>query len=184
MVHLSCQMGFEVIHYKKAVFNGVEFPVNRVCEDVATTFKIYCNAKNIAIIDSESYFYRSNRPDSITHDVSKTERLVEHGYLARKDMVDYFKDKDDEIASFCAYYLCNDIVRAKNLLPKNRLKENENLAKMILDYPEYLAAVRKDIVGTKRYMLSKLGKLSPKLWYVLNEKRKANARKIEWKDKD
>jgi len=170
--------------YKKYVFAGAIFPPHRVCEDVATTFKTYYNAKNIAIVDSESYFYRSNREGSITHDVSKTERLVEHGYLARKDMFDFYLDKDKEIASYCAYYLCNDIVRAKNLLSKQVLNCNENLKKMVDEYSSYVRACDKNIIGTKRYILVMLGKISPKLWYSLNENRKMRAREIEWKDKD
>lgn len=170
--------------YKKSVFEGVVFPTNRVCEDVAATFKTYYNAKNIAIVDSESYFYRSNREGSITHDASKVERIVEHGYLARKDMFDFFEEKDKEIASYCAYYLCNEIVRAKNLLSKDVIKQNNNLQKMIKEYPKYIGACDKSAIGIKRYLLAYLGRISPRLWYTLNEKRKTRARAIEWKDKD
>ena len=170
--------------YKKEVFKGVTFPTHRVCEDEATTFKTYYNAKNIAIVDSESYFYRSNREGSITHDPSKIERLVEHGYLARKDMYQFFEEKDTEIASYCAYYLCNDIVRAKNLLSKEVLKKNVTLKQMLEEYPDYLCVCDKSIIGVKRYVLVKLGRISPKLWFWLNEKRKTRARAIEWKDKD
>lgn len=170
--------------YKKEVFKNVIFPTHRVCEDEATTFKTYYNAKNIAIVDSESYFYRSNREGSITHDPSKHERLVEHGYLARKDMYQFFEGKDPEIAAFCAYYLCNDIVRAKNLLPKEVIESNATLKTMMEEYSKYLSACDKSIIGVKRFALVKLGRISSKLWFWLNEKRKTRARAIEWKDKD
>lgn len=170
--------------YQKKVFKGVLYPTHRVCEDVATQYKVHANATNIAVVDSESYFYRSNRPDSITHDVTKTERLVSHGYLARKDMYEFFKEKDKELASYSAYYLCNDIVRAKNMLPKSTIKSNETLIEMINLYPKYVEACDKKDIGYKRYSLVKLGQVSPKLWYRINENRKIKARKIEWKDKD
>lgn len=170
--------------YKKEVFKDAIFPTHRVCEDVATTFKIYQNAKNIAVVDSESYFYRSSRPDSITHDVSKIERLIEHGYLARKDMYEYFAERDKEIAAFCAYYLCNDIVRAKNLLSKDVINNNDILLDMMNRYKQYVEISRKEHIGVKRELLVRLGSFSPKLWYELNEKRKTRARAIEWKDKD
>ena len=170
--------------YKRKVFEGVVFPTNRVCEDVATMFKAYHNAKNIAIVDSESYFYRSNREGSITHDFSKIERLTEHGYLARKDMYDFFAEKDKEIAAYCAYYLCNDIVRAKNLLSKDAIRKNATLQRMMKEYSSYVEVCCRENIGLKRKVLVNLGKISPKLWYLLNEKRKERARQIEWKDKD
>lgn len=170
--------------YKKKVFKDVVFPVNRVCEDVATTFRLYQNASNIAIVDSESYFYRSSRPDSITHDASKIERLVEHGYLARKDMYEYFSKRDKEIAAFCAYYLCNDIVRAKNILTKGALEENEVLKEMLKEYQGYISVCDQNQIGLKRFLLVHMGKMSSKLWFHINETRKDRARKIEWKNKD
>lgn len=170
--------------YKKKVFEEAVFPTNRICEDEATTFKTYYNSKNIAIVDSESYFYRSNREGSITHDPSKIKRIASHGYLARKDGYDFFKEKDKEITAYCAYYLCNETVRAKNLLSKDVLKNNETLQQMLKEYPGYVKACHREMIGTKRDILVKLGKISPKLWYLLNEKRKMRARAIEWKDKD
>lgn len=168
--------------YKKEVFKGVKFPTHRVCEDVATTFRIYQNAKNIAIIDSESYFYRSSRPDSITHDISKIERLVEHGYLARKDMYEYFNKKDSEIASFCAYYLCNDIVRAKSIITKKKIKTNVTLVTMCDEYKSYLDACKVKYIGVKRIVLLYVGKYIPFVWIYLVKRRKKKRIKAMWGD--
>jgi len=43
--------------YNKKLFHDIEFPINRIHEDEATTYKLIYKAKRIGVIESELYFY-------------------------------------------------------------------------------------------------------------------------------
>lgn len=50
--------------YKKETFKGVEFPEMVIYEDLATTYRLFLNADNVAVIHQKLYGYRL-RKDSI-----------------------------------------------------------------------------------------------------------------------
>jgi len=43
--------------FKKQLFEGIEFPVGRIMEDAATTYKLIYRAKKIACIPNQLYYY-------------------------------------------------------------------------------------------------------------------------------
>lgn len=61
--------------YQKKLFDGVRYPVGRLCEDNAITHRLIYNAKCIFLLNKNLYFYREYRPDSITN--HRSYKLVE-----------------------------------------------------------------------------------------------------------
>ena len=168
--------------YRFSLFEGVAFPGGRVCEDMATTYRLYDKAKTIAVLDNEIYFYRSHRADSITHDESRLERLMSHAYLARSEMEAFFRGKDKEIADYCAYYLCGATIRTKQRFDKKTLKKNEVFAGMLASYKTYYKYVlHSDIKGSKK-ALTVLGRYFPGIWYRSRMMRRKRRHAKGWKD--
>ena len=59
--------------YKRELFNGTLYPEEiRYCEDVATTHKLFLNAKRILLTNSVLYHYRINNYSSLTHNFNTT----------------------------------------------------------------------------------------------------------------
>lgn len=46
--------------YKKELFNDIVFPVGRIHEDEATTYKLYYKASKVAVLSDKLYFYYQN----------------------------------------------------------------------------------------------------------------------------
>lgn len=51
--------------FKKSLLHGIRFPVGKVHEDTATTYKLYYAARHIAVSEAKLYYYRQ-RAGSIT----------------------------------------------------------------------------------------------------------------------
>ncbi|MGT2911808.1 SP_1767 family glycosyltransferase [Streptococcus cameli] len=58
--------------FKRELFDGIEYPVNRVREDDATIYKLYLKAKTISFINSPGYYY-SQRQDSLSRTVMQAD---------------------------------------------------------------------------------------------------------------
>lgn len=43
--------------YKKQLFEGIEYPIGRIMEDVATTYKVFYRAKKIVCVHNQLYYY-------------------------------------------------------------------------------------------------------------------------------
>lgn len=72
--------------YKKELFNGVEYPVEHNYEDLATTYRLFCNADRIAVIGSVGYYYRQN-PSGIMRTKFHKRRM--DGLVHAKEEMEY-----------------------------------------------------------------------------------------------
>ena len=65
--------------FNKYIFECIEFPFGKTCEDSFTTYKLFANAKKIVYIDKGlyNYFYR---PNSITRNSKVNETVIEATY--------------------------------------------------------------------------------------------------------
>ena len=61
--------------YRRGLFDGIEFPVGKINEDIATNFKVLKNAKRLVHIPDIGYFYFRGNETSITS-----------AYLRKKDL--------------------------------------------------------------------------------------------------
>lgn len=75
--------------YRTRLFNDVRYPKGRLYEDLATTYKVFMNAENVAFINNTVYFYFNNT-QGITRKKYSKSRLdgitsaVEELYSIRK----------------------------------------------------------------------------------------------------
>mgnify|MGYP004636798191 CR=1 FL=1 len=69
--------------FKKELFEGMKFPINKSFEDIATTLKLFEKANYVALLEEPKYFY-IRRDDSITG-----KRI----YKTYKDYLDVIYDK-------------------------------------------------------------------------------------------
>lgn len=52
--------------YKRTLFNGLRYPVDKLHEDVFLTYQIFSKAKKAVFVDHNLYYYDQTRSDSIT----------------------------------------------------------------------------------------------------------------------
>lgn len=52
--------------YKKELFKGINYPVGKIYEDLATTYKMVAKCKKVCFVNTPIYAYRRNREGSIT----------------------------------------------------------------------------------------------------------------------
>ncbi len=80
--------------YRKALFDGIEYPIGKISEDWYTTYKVLDRA-NIIFYNSEPLYYYRQRANSITHN-----RLVNWDSLeASREVLNYVKEKTPEYTS-------------------------------------------------------------------------------------
>ena len=78
--------------YHRSLFSEIRFPIGKLHEDVATSYKIFYSAKKIVSFLKPMYFYRQV-PTSITGKPYSLKRLdtLEHV----RDIVSFFKERDE-----------------------------------------------------------------------------------------
>lgn len=136
--------------YKRQLFYDIAYPVGRLHEDMATTYKIFYGANKIAVIPDVLYYYRI-REGSITQ-VENPKHLSDWR-LAEKERWDFYRNhklqKLEQLARKAYYYItlsclnCNDISREQ----KKKMKiESKKLAKDIIFGSGYTTKERVGIV--------------------------------------
>ena len=61
--------------FKAELFHNIRFPVNRLYEDIATTYLLTYKAKNVFLNKECGYYYFLNRPDNITSQLKSNKSL-------------------------------------------------------------------------------------------------------------
>lgn len=61
--------------YKIDLFNNIKFPFGKICEDLATTYRLFYKASKISFTKS-AYYYYYQRSDSIIHKKFNTNRMI------------------------------------------------------------------------------------------------------------
>lgn len=132
--------------YKKYLFKDVRFPVGKIHEDEATTYKIlyYCKA-NIATSILQLYYYRESS-NSIMGKKYNTKRLdILEAYEIRKD---FYKEKNEvelykkslinyaETLRNCYLMVYLNVEDNRNNFLKNILQKNKKVTKEFLECRE------------------------------------------------
>ena len=127
--------------YKRNLFEGVCYPVGRVCEDRAITHLLIYKAKSIFFLNAVLYYYYGTRPKSITTERSCQFQVDEaHFYFLRQyDLFRWGYIGTESVADAAIFYLvrlgrkadlsakCDEIIRKNNYLtndlisPKRRI---------------------------------------------------------------
>lgn len=170
---------------KTKLFENIEFPVGRNSEDMATVYKYVWKSRIVAVFNGQTYYYQSERTDSIMHE--KTNRLQNklNGVVCFYEQMCFFHDNDMELESVCCYNLCNQITRSrlyKN--PDEIIRVNNKQAYSIVEnHKEFLFFVLKSSLSIMKKIICLLGFYSPKIWellWTINHNRKYRK---EWRNK-
>ena len=91
--------------YKSELYRDVRFPIGRIFEDEATTYKVVNKASKICRINSKLYFYRERQGSTITGKM--TLKKLQHRILAFQEKADYFSANGNEkVEKFSRAKLC------------------------------------------------------------------------------
>ncbi|MCR4791488.1 MAG: glycosyltransferase [Lachnospiraceae bacterium] len=75
--------------YDTRLFETIRFPVGRLHEDIATTYKLLFEASGVVIVHKELYFYRQ-RDDSIVHKKMTLNRCKDY-IVSQNERMDFFQ---------------------------------------------------------------------------------------------
>lgn len=115
--------------YKTSLYGGIRFPVGRVYEDEATTFKVVDKANKVARIDAKLYYYRQ-RPGSIVMG-SLTLKKIEDKLLAFQEKTEYFKYAGNmDVELFARAKLCLAAISVVNV--SKELDSTGNVQKTLI----------------------------------------------------
>lgn len=91
--------------YKRDLWNGIKYPVGRIYEDTATTYKIFNKAKIISQIPEALYNYRRNENSiCLNKDINKLLKRVHDNFFAFYERYEYVYNSKELncITSKCA----------------------------------------------------------------------------------
>lgn len=78
--------------YRRKLFEGVRYPVGRIHEDEATTYKLLYQANKVAVLENELYLYRQNL-DSIMNTRFSEKRY--HALTAFEERIAFFREQGE-----------------------------------------------------------------------------------------
>ena len=93
--------------YKRALFEGVQFPVGRMLEDLAVTYRLFELCNRISYRPAKLYFYYQ-RPDSCLHDVNRKTQMYLDWYTSGKEMYLYVRQKYPDMQRNYQYF--NEVI--------------------------------------------------------------------------
>lgn len=149
IIYLNSFRGIDVSACNKMfcreIFNNIEFPVGKLCEDYYIMYKLFENTKQIILIPEVFYHYYQ-RPNSI---VRNSNLNMDYLYAAEEEMKYLSKyNKDIEFAGITGYVFANitlyHMKYIKNIKneKKELLKHMKKHKKSVLNN-KYLPTVRK-----------------------------------------
>lgn len=94
--------------YKRSLFSNIEYPVGRVYEDLATTYKIVDRALSICLLDMKLYYYYQS-DNSITHTITK--KHVTDEFEQRLDQYNFLIENNYEAAKLVREELLADALQ-------------------------------------------------------------------------
>ncbi len=149
IIYLNSFRGIDVSVCNKMfcreIFNNIEFPVGKLCEDYYIIYKLFENTKQIILIPEVFYHYYQ-RPNSI---VRNSNLNMDYLYAAEEEMKYLSKyNKDIEFAGITGYVFANitlyhmKYIRNIKNEKKELLKHMKKYKKSVLNN-KYLPTVRK-----------------------------------------
>lgn len=117
--------------YRRDLFDSIQYPFGRIYEDTFTTYKLFLNANQIALLNKSLYFYRM-RPESIMS-ARVSLKKIKDGVDADASVVKYFQENQDyEILPYVSSYFCKQAVLTYyKLIPKVNHNEKSEAKKYL-----------------------------------------------------
>ena len=156
--------------YNRLLFKHTNFPVGKLYEDLATTYKIFAKAEKVASVDKIVYYYYQNT-DSIMHAKYTTERL--QGITFAEEELEFMKKNFPDAKNAALYRLFYEHLLCLNDMPLSCIDKNDSI--------KFIKRYRKNILDdrslhTKQRLLcmaSYLGHPGIKLAFFFKNKLKS-----------
>lgn len=116
--------------YRTTLFRELRFPEGKIHEDDFLISKLYWNAKEVTIYESELYFYQLKRPDSIMNKKYSLKRL--DGVEARKEQYAFFaRVGDEELCEKAKAEYIRGVIGQIKQLRKSDIENKEEIEKKL-----------------------------------------------------
>lgn len=151
--------------YKKELFNGIRFPLNKLSEDWYTTYKLFDKAKSVIYDSTPKYYYRQ-RNQSITH----SKKVNYEPIYASKEVLNLVREKyPNSIDSAISAYVYANIGVYDNLIlyDKTNKKDILNILKVVK--MNYKIVIKNNELGLSRKVQLRLLRFSPVIYNMLFE---------------
>lgn len=149
--------------YKKDLFKSINFPLNRIYEDIATTYKLFDKAKKIVITDSKLYAY-IQRTNSICGSIN-TKKLNDF-VLGLTERYNYLINN-----KYIKYNMYYNVIVLTYMISKNNMIELLSNKTYIDFYKKYFNRLNFKL-PFKYFISSLIIKINPKLFYKIISKGK------------
>jgi glycosyltransferase involved in cell wall biosynthesis len=166
------EIGSQVVKglYKRELWDSIRFPLNRLYEDIPTTYKVFANASKIQFISNSTYFYRYHDA-SISHSNKKTSYQIFLGFFERwKHSIVFYPDIADDCCSIASNYAISSLFHSYGALkyPCDRalLKKFINDNKKVFFNNKYCLKSRKFFIFIYLYFRPLFCLLS-KIYYII-----------------
>lgn len=136
--------------YRRELFDNIRYPVNKIHEDEATSYKVFYNAARVGVTSQKLYYYRQ-RSDGITGQAFSIKNLDYLDFL--DEQLSFFKDNNERqlyALTLERYAKCipTYIFNTKSLptIPQNLMNNLMNRYKFVIReslYNKYIPLVRK-----------------------------------------
>lgn len=115
--------------YKKELFDGIQFPINKLYEDLATTYKIFAKSNGAVLVDNKIYNYYK-RKDSIMNQKFNISRMDAFYFCI--NMIDFIRENFKSLEKEA---IIRAYIEARNILIEIPNDDQYKVAKKeILDY--------------------------------------------------
>lgn len=84
--------------FKRELFEDVEFPEGRICEDLAILYKLFDKAKNIVYSQEVLYYYFRDNSSSSTFAIK--DKFYDDVFLALEEEINYMDNKHQELVNY------------------------------------------------------------------------------------
>lgn len=121
--------------YDRELFcSGLRFPIGRQHEDDALVYRLFWEARRIAVTNQKLFYYRSKRPGSIMHVPYSIKRL--DALVARKERYEFFQAIGDvELFGLALISWCEAAIYSMMLLKQSNIEQKEL----------YISKIRKEL---------------------------------------
>ena len=109
--------------YTRKALSGIEYPVGRIFEDSATTYKIFCNVDKAVMLEDRLYYYLLKRKESIISSKYTLKKLEDNFILIRQR----YKYLSENISGFTEIARLGYIRNIVTLLDRVYLSDDEEL---------------------------------------------------------
>ena len=164
--------------YRAELFVDIRYPSGKICEDLATTYKLFARSNKIIFSNKITYNYLANRATSYMNVKFKKERM--DGIYFCKEIINNFENEYPKLKDAAIYRLIIECIFVLMKLPNKReYKEENKEVKYCLKKYRFSVIKDKNITRVSRILLlvSYLGRIPLRIAWKIKEMIKEIIRK-------